>query len=146
MDLKHNLGVHLSSSKKYIKKNIENFNFNFNKFSVIKSTGKWLYLRNIFQFSTYSRFILLHEKFLQFDWRRRVVFQLNLKYPHFKITNPLGEQIISWFVRDIWHKYHSWYFKIVPNFARLTARETTYNNFEMSLLMPNLTTTCFLIS
>ena len=45
--------------------------------------------------STYSRFILLHEKFLQFDWRRRVVFQLNLKYPHFKITNPLGEQIIS---------------------------------------------------
>ena len=25
-------------------------------------------------------FILLHEKFLQFDWLRAVVFQLNLKY------------------------------------------------------------------
>ena len=27
-------------------------------------------------------FILLLEKFLQFDWLRAVVFQLNLKYPH----------------------------------------------------------------
>ena len=26
------------------------------------------------------RFILLHEKFLRFDWLRAVVFQLNLKY------------------------------------------------------------------
>ena len=34
-------------------------------------------------------FILLHEKFLQFDWLRAVVFQLNLKYPHVKITNLL---------------------------------------------------------
>ena len=34
-------------------------------------------------------FILLHEKFLQFDWLRTVVFQLNLKYLHVKITNPL---------------------------------------------------------
>ena len=33
--------------------------------------------------------ILLHEKFLQFDWLRAVVFQLNLKYPHVKITNRL---------------------------------------------------------
>ena len=32
---------------------------------------------------------LLHEKFLQFDWLRAVVFQLNLKYPHVKITNLL---------------------------------------------------------
>ena len=31
--------------------------------------------------------MLLHEKFLQFDWLRAVVFQLNLKYPHVKITN-----------------------------------------------------------
>ena len=29
----------------------------------------------------------------------------------------------------IWHKYHSWYFKIVSNFTHLTAREITYNNF-----------------
>ena len=34
-------------------------------------------------------FILLHEKFLQFDWLRAMVFQLNLKYPHVKITNLL---------------------------------------------------------
>jgi len=34
-------------------------------------------------------FILLHEKFLQFDWLRAVVFQLNLKYLHEKITNLL---------------------------------------------------------
>ena len=34
-------------------------------------------------------FILLHEKFLQFDWLRAVVFQLNLKYLHVKITNLL---------------------------------------------------------
>ena len=32
-------------------------------------------------------FILLHEKFLQFDWLRAVVFQLNLKYLRVKITN-----------------------------------------------------------
>ena len=34
-------------------------------------------------------FIILHEKFLQFDWLRSVVFQLNLKYLHVKITNHL---------------------------------------------------------
>ena len=33
--------------------------------------------------------ILLHEKFLQFDGLRAVVFQLNLKYLHVKITNHL---------------------------------------------------------
>ena len=31
--------------------------------------------------------ILLHEKFLQFDWLRAVVFQLNLKYLLVKISN-----------------------------------------------------------
>ena len=35
--------------------------------------------------------VLLHEKFLQFDWLREVVFQLYLKYMylHVKITNLL---------------------------------------------------------
>ena len=33
--------------------------------------------------------ILLHGKFLQFDWLRAVVFQLNLKYLHVKITKLL---------------------------------------------------------
>ena len=32
--------------------------------------------------------ILLHKKFLQFDWLRAVVFQLYLKYPLVKSTNP----------------------------------------------------------
>ena len=36
-----------------------------------------------------THLILLHEKFLQFDWLRAVVFQLNLKYLHAKITNLL---------------------------------------------------------
>ena len=33
--------------------------------------------------------ILLHEKFLQFDWLRAGVFPLNLKYLHVKITTLL---------------------------------------------------------
>ena len=33
--------------------------------------------------------ILLHEEFLQFDWLRAVVFQLNFEYLHVKITNLL---------------------------------------------------------
>ena len=33
-----------------------------------------------------SMIIILHEKFLQLDWLRGVVFQLNLKYLHVKIT------------------------------------------------------------
>ena len=37
-----------------------------------------------------SGIILLHEKLLQFDWLRAVVFQLNLKYLHVKITNLCG--------------------------------------------------------
>ena len=52
------------------------------------------------------------------------------------------KQKIAWFVRDIWHKYHLWYFKIVSNCTHLTAREITYNNFEISLVVftPNITT------
>jgi len=44
------------------------------------------------------RFILLPEKFLQFDWLRADVFQLNLKYLHVKITVTMvtqNHQIIS---------------------------------------------------
>ena len=95
--------------------------------------------------------ILLHEKFLQFDWLRAVVFQLNLKYLHVKYSpyekySPqmffLYVWVIAWFVCNIWHKYHSWYFKIVSNFTLLTAREITYNRFEISLVVfkPNITT------
>ena len=38
---------------------------------------------------SFTGVILLHEKFLQFDWLRAVVFQLNLKYVHVEITNLL---------------------------------------------------------
>ena len=38
---------------------------------------------------------------------------------------------MAWFVCDIWHKYHSWYFKIVSNFTL----KITYNNFEISLVV-----------
>ena len=38
-----------------------------------------------------TKFILLPEKFLQFDWLRAEVFQLNLKYLHVKITVTMTE-------------------------------------------------------
>ena len=39
--------------------------------------------------------VLLHEKLLQFDWLREVVFQLYLKYMylHVKITNLLQDVV-----------------------------------------------------
>ena len=43
------------------------------------------------------RFILLHDKFLQFDWLRAVVFQLNLEYLHVKITNLLRVKLVFCF-------------------------------------------------
>ena len=91
-----------------------------------------------FSCSSITAIILLHEKSLQFDWLRAEVFHLNLKYLHGKITNLLR---YIWCVRDIWHKYHLWYFKIVSNFTHLTAREITYNNSEISgaVFMPNIT-------
>ena len=37
--------------------------------------------------------LILHEKFLQFDWLRAVVCQLNLKYLRVKITKRLPEVV-----------------------------------------------------
>ena len=42
-----------------------------------------------YHMSSIISFIPLHEKVLQFDWLRAVVFQLNLGYLHVKITNLL---------------------------------------------------------
>ena len=39
--------------------------------------------------------ILLHDTFLQFDWLRAVVFQLNLKYLHVKITKVLWVVVLK---------------------------------------------------
>ena len=44
---------------------------------------------SLFARKTLTLLILLCEKLLQFDWLRAVVFQLNLKYLHVKITNLL---------------------------------------------------------
>ena len=76
-------------------------------------------------------FILQQEKFVQFDCLRAVVFQLNLKYLHVKITN----LFLGGIVRDIWHKYHSRYIKIASNFTCLTALLITSDNFEISLVV-----------
>ena len=38
-------------------------------------------------------------------------------------------------MRDIQHKYHLRYFKIVSNFTCLMAHEITFNNFGMSLVV-----------
>ena len=43
-------------------------------------------LEKVLTSNTVTAFILLPEKFLQFDWLRADVFQLNLKYLHVKIT------------------------------------------------------------
>ena len=37
---------------------------------------------------------------------------------------------MAWFVRDIWHKQHSWYFKIVSNYTCLTAHEIFLQQFR----------------
>ena len=42
-----------------------------------------------------SAFILVHAKFMQFDWLRAVAFQLNLKYLHVKITKPFAGSSIN---------------------------------------------------
>ena len=80
--------------------------------------------------------------FCNLIYLRAVVFQLNLKYLYVlvKITNLLWvviKQISAWFICDIGlgHKYHLWYFKVVSYFTRVTARENTYNNFEISLMV-----------
>ena len=48
-------------------------------------------------------FILLYEKFLQFDWLRAVVFQLNLKYLHVKITVSMVTKITKQ-IQKQWRK------------------------------------------
>ena len=46
-------------------------------------------LFSIFSIFCITSVILPHGKFLQTDWLRAVIFQLNLKYLHVKITNRL---------------------------------------------------------
>ena len=59
-------------------------------FAAIGTSGKKRTTRHDRGFATqFSPLILLHEILLQFDWLRAVVFQLNLKHLHVKITNLL---------------------------------------------------------
>ena len=64
------------------------------EFRVVRGENEGKEIRGDWSFSLptrlpsfFSSFILRHEEFLQFDWLRAVVFQLNLKYLHVKITN-----------------------------------------------------------
>ena len=50
-----------------------------------------------------SDFILLHEEFLQFDWLRAVVFQLNLEYLHVKTTNLLRDLYVIFGINTTRH-------------------------------------------
>ena len=45
---------------------------------------------HVIDLSIKNKFILLHEKLLQFDWLRTVVFQHNLKYLHVKLQTFCG--------------------------------------------------------
>ena len=56
-----------------------------------------------YPFTPVSTFILLYEKFLQFDWLRAVVFQLNLKYLHVKITVSMVTKITKQ-IQKQWRK------------------------------------------
>ena len=50
-----------------------------------------------------TQFMLLYEKFLQFDWLRAVVFKLNLKYLHVKITVSMVTKITKQ-IQKQWQK------------------------------------------
>ena len=58
------------------------------------------------------------------------------------LVSNLSQNVLIVRYRYIWHKYQLQYFKIVSNLTRLTAREISYNNFEISLVvfMSNITT------
>ena len=58
-------------------------------FLICLDAAKFVLLGTFTLIETICSIILLHETFLQFDWLRAVVFQLNLKYLHVKITKPL---------------------------------------------------------
>ena len=51
--------------------------------SLLKGFYRYKKLQALSEVKEYQYFILLHEKFLQFDWLRAMVFQLNLKYKPF---------------------------------------------------------------
>ena len=68
--------------------------------------SKQLYTRALLRpsssvvFHIISNFILLHEKFLQFNWLRAVVFQFYLKYLHVKITILLWVVVIQHYIKQ----------------------------------------------
>ena len=63
---------------------------------------------NPLDFHRYNYIHTYYHKFLQFDWLRAVVFQLNLKYLYVKITNLLwvvvwtnNSMIFTWYLAEI---------------------------------------------
>lgn len=73
------------------------------------------------------------EQFIGLDW-------ITLLANRFQICVKLT---IAWFLGAIRRKYHSWYFKSLPNFPRLQAREIMWNNFEMPLQIILLSSCAF---
>ena len=78
--------------------------------------ARWLYPDSKNNLRRITYVILLYEKFLQFDWLRAVVFQLNLKYLHVKITvfmvTKITKQIQKQWRKDFqifnWKRFKNW--------------------------------------
>ena len=88
--------------------------------------------------TTHKRVVIFTCRYFKLSWNTTALSQSNCR----NFSSSSIKQIIAWFVAGIWHKYHSWYFKIVSNFTRLSARDIKCNNFEISsvVFMPNITT------
>ena len=69
---------------------------------------------------SYQCFILPNEKFLQFDWLRAVVFQLNLKYLHVKITVSMVTKITKQIKKTMAERF--------PDFQLEEIQELTENS------------------
>ena len=59
-------------------------------------------------------FILLPEKFLQFDWLRADTFQLNLKYLHVKVTVTMVIVLPEKFLQFDWLRTDVFQLKVIP--------------------------------
>ena len=78
--------------------------------------------------------ILLHEKFQQFDWLRAVVFQLNLKYLHVKITVSMVTKITKQ-IKKQWRKdFQILKWKRFKNLRKLQKTQTRRKEHQPGLM------------
>ena len=79
-------------------------------------------------------FILLHEKFQQFHWLRAVVFQLNLKYLHVKITVSMVTKITKQ-IKKQWRKdFQILKWKRFKNLRKLQKTQTRRKEHQPGLM------------